>query len=68
VYVCRHSTASPVMIAAPQTMVGPGVVPHRSGFNNLDCQTAINAATGAKSYFVVCRTKRYSASAMSGDD
>jgi hypothetical protein len=37
-------------------MVGPGVVPPHSKFNDLHCQTALTAATGAKDIFLRCQT------------
>src|SRR5450830_847240 len=37
-------------------MVGPGVVPQHSDFNNLQCQTSLTALTGAKGIFLRCQT------------
>jgi hypothetical protein len=37
-------------------VVGPGVVPQHSDFNNLDCQTALSALTGAKGILLRCKT------------
>ena len=39
-------------------VLGPEVVPQRSDFNNLDCQTALSASTGIKSFFRYCKTGR----------
>jgi hypothetical protein len=35
--------------------VGPGVVPVHGKFKNLDCQTALSATTGAKSFLPGCK-------------
>jgi hypothetical protein len=37
---------------------GPGVVPGAWHHNNLDCQTALTGATGAKGKFLRCQTDR----------
>jgi hypothetical protein len=37
-------------------LVGPGVVPQHSDFNNLQCQTSLTALTGAKGAFPRCQT------------
>jgi hypothetical protein len=38
-------------------LVGPGVVPQHSDFNNLNCQTALSAITGAKGILPRCKTR-----------
>jgi hypothetical protein len=37
-------------------LVGPGVVPRQSKINNLNCQTDLTAAMGAKGIFLHCQT------------
>jgi hypothetical protein len=37
-------------------VVGPGVVPLLSDFNNLQCQTSLTALMGAKDIFLDCQT------------
>jgi hypothetical protein len=39
-----------------ESAVGPGVVPRRSDFKNLDCQTVLSALTDAKRIFPHCKT------------
>ena len=47
-------------------VLGPGVVPRHKDFKNLDCQTALSASTGTKSFFRDCKTGRlWSARAIS---
>ena len=38
-------------------MVGLGVVPRRSDFKSLHCQTALSAITGAQGILVLCKTE-----------
>ena len=38
-----------------ECVVGPGVVPRHSYFNNLHCQTALSARTGAKDILLQCK-------------
>ena len=38
-------------------VVGPGVVPLRGDFNNLQCQTSLTALTGANGIFLCCQTE-----------
>jgi hypothetical protein len=45
---------------AKDCVVGPGVVPWHSDFNNLDCQTGLSRNMGTKSKFLRCKTKTVS--------
>ncbi len=42
------------------SVVGPGVVPRRNGFNSLDCQTALIASMGTIGFSPGCKTARSS--------
>ena len=50
-----HHRASSAKALILRKLVGPGVVPQRSDFKNLDCQTALSAIAGAKGIFLRCK-------------
>lgn len=55
-YRVRTAPAVSYSLHAPRKMMGPGVVPRRSDFNYLQCQTTLTATAGAKRIFPHCQT------------
>ena len=54
--ITSHKDSPGNAIYEGKLVATPGVVPRHSDFKNLNCQTALSAHTGAKGFFLRCKS------------